>query len=132
MSRFKLFFRLVLAVFFLALAFPKFMSAPIDIYIFSTLGVEPGGRIFTAIIEILTAFLLLMPATAIYGLVLGLATVIGAIIAHLTILGVVLKNANGSINDGGTTFSIALILLALVLINIYTHSQDFSVIFNKR
>ena len=43
--------RLVLAVMFLFMAVPKFLAPDITVHIFTELGVEPLGRVFTGLLE---------------------------------------------------------------------------------
>jgi hypothetical protein len=45
--------------------FFKFTGAPESKYIFTTLGIEPWGRIGTGILELITVVLLLSPRTAV-------------------------------------------------------------------
>jgi uncharacterized membrane protein YphA (DoxX/SURF4 family) len=66
----------------------KFTAAPESIYIFSTLGAEPYGRIGSGIIELIAAFLILMPRTTLLGALIGVGTMAGALVSHLFILGI--------------------------------------------
>lgn len=81
----------------------KFTGAEESKFIFSTLNAEPWGRIGSGVMELIAAILLIIPRTAAVGafLILGLMT--GAIGAHLTKLGIVVKD------DGGLLFALALI-----------------------
>ena len=81
----------------------KFTGAEESIYIFSTLGAEPFGRIGSGVVELIASILILIPRTTILGALMGLGTMAGAILSHLFILGVVVKN------DGGTLFILAII-----------------------
>lgn len=69
----------------------KFTGAEESVYIFTTLGVEPYGRIGSGIIELLASILILIPRTTIYGAILGLGTMTGAIFSHLFVLGIEVK-----------------------------------------
>lgn len=113
--------RLVLAGLYLMMSIPKFAGQDITIHIFTTLGVEPWGRLFTGIIEVGIFLLVLVPRTTIYGVILSLGTIFGALLAHFTVLGIVVQNATGTINDGGEIFITALIILALTAANLYIH-----------
>lgn len=86
--------------------FFKFTAAPEAVHIFSTLGVEPWGRIGAGVIELITAVLLLIPRTAVFGALLALGTMGGAIMSHLFVLGIAIKD------DGGLLFALALIVTA--------------------
>ncbi len=81
----------------------KFTGAEESVYIFSTLGAEPFGRIGSGIIELIASILILMPRTTLLGALLGLGTMSGAILSHLIFLGIEVKN------DGGTLFILAII-----------------------
>jgi uncharacterized membrane protein YphA (DoxX/SURF4 family) len=85
--------------------FFKFTGAEESIYIFSTLGMEPWGRIGTGIVELVASVLLLVPRTTWIGAVLGIGTMSGAMFFHLTILGIEVQG------DGGQLFIYAIITL---------------------
>jgi hypothetical protein len=76
-----------------------------SVYIFSTLGVEPWGRYASGIVELITAIMLLVPATAALGGVLAIGVAAGAIMSHLTVLGIDVKG------DGGLLFGLAVTVL---------------------
>jgi uncharacterized membrane protein YphA (DoxX/SURF4 family) len=95
--------RLVAAFIMVQSLYFKFSGAAESIYIFSTLGLEPAGRIGTGIIELIASILLFIPRTTWLGALLGLGTMTGAILSHLTILGVEVAN------DGGQLFIYALL-----------------------
>jgi len=84
--------------------FFKFAGAEESVYIFSTLGAEPWGRIGSGIVELIAAVLLLVPATASLGAVLSMGVMAGAILSHLILLGIEVKG------DGGLLFGLALIV----------------------
>jgi putative oxidoreductase len=93
--------------------FFKFTGAEESVYIFSTLGIEPWGRIGTGIAELVAALLLLTPRTAPAGAVLAMGLMTGAMFSHLTVLGIVVKG------DGGLLFGLAVTVFvasALVLV----------------
>ena len=81
----------------------KFTGAEESVYIFSTLGAEPFGRIGSGVIELFASILILIPRTTLLGALMGLGTMAGAILSHLVFLGIVVKN------DGGTLFILAII-----------------------
>lgn len=123
-------FKVILAGLYLMMSIPKFAGQDVTIHIFSTLGVEPWGRYFTGIIELSTFVLILIPATAIYGIILSLGVLLGALLSHLTILGIVVQNSTGTINDGGEIFATALIMLSLTLLNLYLNRRSIPLIGN--
>lgn len=105
--------RLAVAVIFLQTLYFKFTASEESVYIFSTLGVEPFGRIATGILELITAILILIPRTVLLGALLGCGIMVGAILSHLFVLGIEVKN------DGGTLFVLANIILLSCLTLIF-------------
>jgi putative oxidoreductase len=85
--------------------FFKFTGAAESVYIFSTLGLEPWGRYASGITELVAAGLLLVPGTAAAGAVLSIAVISGAIVSHLTVLGIEVMG------DGGLLFGLAVVVL---------------------
>jgi hypothetical protein len=83
--------------------FFKFSGADESVELFTKLGVEPFGRYVAGTMELLTVILLLNNKTAWFGALIGLGVMGGAIIAHLTILGI---ESNG---DGGFLFGLAIV-----------------------
>ena len=94
--------QLVVAVILFQTLFFKFTGAEESKYIFSTLGAEPWGRIGSGILELMAVVLLLIPSTVTLGAVLSLGAASGAILSHLTKLGIVVKD------DGGLLFALAI------------------------
>jgi uncharacterized membrane protein YphA (DoxX/SURF4 family) len=82
--------------------FFKFTGAEESVYIFSTLGVEPWGRIASGVVELVAAVLILVPATAPLGAGMAMVVMAGAIVSHLAFLGIEVKG------DGGLLFGLAL------------------------
>ncbi|GAO44392.1 DoxX family protein [Flavihumibacter petaseus] len=80
--------RIVAAVILLQTLYFKFTGQPESVTLFTQLGMEPWGRIGTGIAELITAVLLLVPATCFYGALAGMALMAGAIFFHLTKLGI--------------------------------------------
>jgi hypothetical protein len=85
--------------------FFKFTAAPESIYIFSRLGAEPWGRYGTGALELVAVILLLMPRTAAAGAVLAMGLMGGAIMGHLTKIGLEVQG------DGGLLFGLAVTTL---------------------
>jgi putative oxidoreductase len=86
--------------------FFKFTGAEESVYIFTALGAEPWGRIGSGVVELIASVLLLVPATASLGAVMALGVMAGAILSHLTVLGIEVKG------DGGILFGLALAVFA--------------------
>jgi DoxX-like family len=97
--------KLIAVLILLQTLYFKFTAAEESVYIFSTLGIEPYGRIGSGIIELIASILIVIPRTTILGALLGFGTMLGAIGSHLLILGLEVKN------DGGTLFILAIITL---------------------
>ncbi|MHA7814314.1 MAG: DoxX family protein [Phycisphaerales bacterium] len=68
--------------------FFKFTGAEETRALFEVLGAEPAGRYATAVMELVAVVLLLIPRTAAVGGVVSLGVISGAIMAHLTKLGI--------------------------------------------
>lgn len=98
--------RLVAALIMLQTLYFKFLGQPESVYIFSTLGVEPWGRIGSGVIELIASSLILIPRTSWIGAGLALGVMAGAILAHLTILGIEVQG------DGGYLFFLAVAVAA--------------------
>ncbi len=104
--------RIIAALIMLQTLYFKFTAQPESVYIFTTLGIEPFGRIGSGIAELIASILLLIPRTSWIGAILGIGVMAGAIASHLTILGIEVMN------DGGQLFILALItsLCCLVIL----------------
>jgi putative oxidoreductase len=109
--------RIIAAAILLQTLYFKFTGHPESVALFTKLGVEPWGRIGTGIIELVTGILLLMPATVFVGAFMGMGLMAGAILSHLTVLGIESKG------DGGQLFTLAIIELVLcaILALLYKH-----------
>src|SRR5436190_13374724 len=94
--------RITAAIILLQTLFFKFTAAPESVYIFTKVGAEPWGRIGSGVVELIAAVLLQVPRTAWVGAAIAMGVMAGAIVSHLTILGVVVMN------DGGLLFGLAL------------------------
>lgn len=96
----------VAAILFQTLFF-KFTGAAESVYIFSRLGLEPWGRIGSGVVELIATVLLLIPSTVTIGAILSLGVISGAVMSHLTKLGIIVVNSDGT-SDGGLLFALAL------------------------
>lgn len=88
----------------------KLTAAPESVYIFSTLGLEPWGRLGSAFAEAVAVVLLLLPRRAALGAGLALGVMAGAIVSHLTRLGIEVQG------DGGLLFGLALTVAVAALV----------------
>lgn len=81
--------------------FFKFSAAEESVYIFTTVGQEPWGRLGSAVVELIACVLLFVPRLRWAGAGLAVGVMSGAIFFHLTTLGVEVKG------DGGLLFALA-------------------------
>ena len=68
--------------------FFKFTGAEETIALFDVLGAEPMGRYATAVAELVCVVLLLVPKTSVLGAIGSVGVISGAIMAHITKLGI--------------------------------------------
>ncbi|OIQ39180.1 MAG: DoxX family protein [Bacteroidetes bacterium MedPE-SWsnd-G1] len=106
---FYFFLRLIIAVLLLQTLYFKFSAHPDSVYIFTKVGMEPYGRIGIGVLELISALLILNKNTIWVGALLSSGIISGAVLMHLTDLGIEINN------DGGMLFYIALLLLLLSL-----------------
>ena len=97
--------RVLAAIILLQTLFFKFTASPESVYIFTTIGMEPWGRIGVGVLELIAGVLLLLSATAWLGAGLALGLMVGALGMHLTVLGIEVQG------DGGQLFIYALIVV---------------------
>ena len=102
--------RIVAALIMLQTLYFKFSAAEESVYIFTTLNMEPWGRIGIGSMELIASVLILYPRTTGMGAVLGMGLMGGAIFFHITKLGLVVKD------DGGQLFIYALLVFISCLI----------------
>jgi len=114
--------QLLAAVILFQTLFFKFTGAAESVYIFTKVGAEPWGRIASGIMELVAVVLLLIPATAWLGALISLAAISGAIVSHLTILGIVVQD------DGGLLFALALIVFAASLGILYLRRHELPLV----
>jgi hypothetical protein len=114
--------RLTAAAILLQTLFFKFTGAAESVYILQALGAEPWGRIGSGIAELATAILLLAPSTAALGGLLGIGVMSGAILSHLTILGIEIMG------DGGLLFALALIVWAASAVVLWLYRGTLPVV----
>lgn len=112
--------RIVAAAVLLQTLYFKFTAAPESVYIFTTLGMEPWGRIGSGIAELVASGLLLWTGTAGIGGVLAAGVMAGAIVSHLTRLGIEVHG------DGGLLFALAWVVLLCSLATIAIHRDELT------
>lgn len=114
----QLVLRLIVAIILLQTLRYKFLAHPDSVYIFSTLGLEPHGRIGIGIVELIASVLLLFKRSRWLGALLSVGLMAGAIFSHLTQLGIEVKG------DGGTLFYMAVITWILSLAILWTERKN--------
>ena len=97
--------RLLTAVIMLQTLWFKFAASEESVYIFTKLGMEPYGRIGIGVMELIASILILYPKTTVYGAVLAIGLMAGALFFHISKLGIEVQG------DGGQLFIYALLVL---------------------
>ncbi len=114
--------QIVVAAILIQTLYFKFTGAPESVYIFSKLGLEPVGRIGSGIAELIAAALLLIPGTAVFGGLITMGVLAGAILSHLTKLGIEVQG------DGGLLFGLALTCFVGGAIITWLHRRELPVV----
>ncbi len=117
--------RLAAAIIMLQTLYFKFTGQPESVYIFSTLGIEPWGRYGSGAVELIASILILIPSTSWIGAGLGLGVMLGAIVSHLTVLGIEVQD------DGGYLFSLAIVVTLSCSAVLYITRHDWLLILNQ-
>lgn len=110
--------RIIAAGILLQTLYFKFAGAEESVYIFSTLGVEPWGRIGTGMAELVAAVLLLVPGTVVFGALLSLCIISGAIVSHLVVLGIEVQG------DRGLLFGLAVTVFVCSAVLLVLHRKS--------
>lgn len=110
--------RIIIAIILIQTLRYKFTAHPDSVYIFDKIGLGDAGRIGSGIAELIAAILILIPRTIWLGALLTLGIISGAIMAHLTKIGI---DVNG---DGGTLFFMAVLLFLLSFITLFLHRKE--------
>ncbi len=117
--------RIAAAVILLQTLYFKFTGHPESVELFTKLGVEPWGRIGTGVAELIASILLLLPATVSIGAFLGIGLMAGAIVSHLTVIGIESKG------DGGQLFTLAIVVLVCCVALLVLHRQQARRLYQK-
>lgn len=117
--------RIAAAIILLQTLYFKFSAHHESVMLFTKLGVEPWGRIGTGVIELITAALLLIPATVFVGAFIGIGLMVGAILSHIAVIGI---ESNG---DGGQLFMLAIIVFLDCLLIMLLHKHQGIALFNR-
>ncbi len=117
--------RIVIAVILVQTLFYKFTAHEDSVYIFEKAGLGDAGRIGSGIAELIAAILILIPRTIWLGAGLSLGIISGAIVTHLTKIGIEVRG------DGGLLFYMAVVVFILSLITLWIHRRDIPFIGKK-
>jgi uncharacterized membrane protein YphA (DoxX/SURF4 family) len=115
-------FQIIAAAVLLQTLFFKFTGAEESVYIFTQLGAEPWGRIGSGVVELVAAGLLLSGRFSAMGGLLAAGVMGGAILSHMTRLGIIVKD------DGGLLFGLAWVVLASGLIVAWLRRDSLPII----
>jgi putative oxidoreductase len=110
------------ALILLQTLFFKFTAAPESVYIFSRIGLEPWGRIGSGVVELMAAILLFAPGYHWLGAIVAIGVLAGAIVSHLTVLGIVVMD------DGGLLFVLALVTVACCAIVLFLERRSIPLV----
>lgn len=110
--------RILAAVILLQTLYFKFTAHPQSVKLFTTLGMEPWGRIGTGVFELIASILILIPRTTLLGALMGLGLMAGAIFFHLTKLGIIFDGDAGLFIYAVITFVCCLLLIIIYRKNI--------------
>ena len=114
--------RISAAIILLQTLFFKFTAAPESVYIFTKVGAEPWGRIGSGVVELIAAILIMTPRFTWLGSLLAMSVMAGAILSHLTLLGIEVQG------DKGLLFALALIVFVCSTANLLLHRSEIPVI----
>jgi len=114
--------RITAAIILLQTLFFKFTSAPESVYIFTRVGAEPWGRIGSGVVELIAAILIMTPGFTWLGSLLAMGVMAGAILSHLTLLGIEVQG------DKGLLFALALIVFVCSTVNLLLHRSEIPAI----
>jgi putative oxidoreductase len=117
--------RIGIALILIQTLYFKFTTHPDSVYIFSQVGLEPIGRIGIGVLELISAILILFPKTIWAGALLTFGIISGAIIMHLTQIGIEVHS------DGGKLFYLALTIFLLASITLYDQRRNIPVLGSK-
>ena len=110
--------RIIVAVILLQTLYYKFGAHEDSVYIFTTLGLEPYGRIGIGVMELIASILILLKKTSWAGALLTVGLMAGAIFSHLTQLGIEVKG------NGGQLFYMAVVTWVLSLVILWSERKQ--------
>ncbi len=110
--------RITAAVILVQTLFFKFTGAPESVYIFTKVGMEPWGRYGSGVAELIASILLLTCRFSWAGALLAMGVISGAIVCHLTVLGIVVQG------DHGLLFGLAIAVFVTSAVVAWLHRDQ--------
>ena len=122
-TKIDFFLRLITAVILIQSLYFKFTAHAEAVHIFSTLHVEPWGRIALGCIELFIGITLLLPRTKNFGTLGAIGLMIGAIGVHLfTPVGIVVQWQDKS--DSGQLFVMAIVAFLCSTVSFFIQKRS--------
>lgn len=125
-KHFPLLLRILVAVILIQTLRFKFTAHPDSVYIFTKVGLEPYGRILIGVLELTAGILIVIPKTVWVGATLSLGLMAGAIMMHVTKLGIVINN------DGGALFTTAVVTFIISGVILFLYKEDALKLIKRR
>ncbi len=125
-KHFPLLLRILVAVILIQTLRFKFTAHPDSVYIFTKVGLEPYGRILIGVLELIAGILIVIPKTVWIGATLSLGLMAGAIMMHVTKLGIVINN------DGGALFTTAVVTFIISGVILFLYKEDVLKLIKRR
>ena len=110
--------RLIAAAIMIETLFFKFTGAQESVYIFSKMGMESWWRYGQGIWELIASLLLLTPRLGWAGGILTLGALGGAIVSHITVLGIEVQG------DHGALFGMAVLTFVSAFVVTFLHRHE--------
>ena len=123
MEKIERIFRIIIAFIFIQSLYFKFSGHAEAVHIFTTIGMEPFGRIGVGISELIVAVLLFPPKTRVLSLLDSIGLMCGAIFFHLSTDLVIVVHWDGE-NDKGALFRMGVTVLILSTYMLITYYKN--------
>lgn len=117
--------RIIAVLIMLQTLYFKFTGAEESIYIFTQMQIEPWGRIATGVAELIASMMLLYRPTIAIGALMGVGIMSGALLSHIAVLGIEVKE------DGGQLFIYALLVWISCIILLWMNRQQIEVLLKR-
>lgn len=105
---------ILVALLLLQTLFYKFSGSDESVYIFKQVGMEPVGRYLVGTIELIAGLLILSNKYRVWGALLSAGVISGAIVFHLTSLGIEVMNDHGLLFYYAVTVFVGSVLVLLL------------------